>query len=32
MPRLDAVTLRQLRALVAVAETGSIAAAADRSG
>jgi LysR family transcriptional regulator, low CO2-responsive transcriptional regulator len=32
MPRLDAVTLRQLRALVAVAETGSIAAAADRLG
>jgi len=30
MPRLDAVTLRQLRALSAVAETGSIAAAAER--
>ena len=32
MPRLDAITLRQLRALAAVAETGSIAAAADRLG
>jgi DNA-binding transcriptional LysR family regulator len=30
MPRLDAVTFRQLRALAAVAETGSIAAAAER--
>ena len=30
MPRLDAITLRQLRSLVAVAETGSIAAAAER--
>jgi DNA-binding transcriptional LysR family regulator len=30
MPRLDAVTLRQLRALAAVAETGSIAGAAER--
>ncbi|MFT4151325.1 MAG: LysR family transcriptional regulator [Paracoccaceae bacterium] len=32
MPRLDAVTLRQLRALVAVAETGSITGAAERMG
>ena len=32
LPRLDAITLRQLRALAAVAETGSIAAAADRLG
>ncbi len=32
MPRLDAVTLRQLRAVSAVAETGSIAAAAERLG
>lgn len=32
MPRLDAVTLRQLRALTAVAETGSIVAAAERLG
>ncbi len=32
MSRLDAVTLRQLRALAAVAETGSIAAAAGRLG
>ena len=32
MPRLDVITLRQLRALAAVAETGSIAAAADRLG
>jgi DNA-binding transcriptional LysR family regulator len=30
LPRLDAITLRQLRSLVAVAETGSIAAAAER--
>lgn len=30
MPRPDAVTLRQLRALAAVAETGSIAGAAER--
>ncbi|MGV6872025.1 LysR family transcriptional regulator [Pseudochelatococcus sp. B33] len=32
MPRADAVTLRQLRALIAVAETGSITAAAERMG
>ena len=32
MPKLDAVTLRQLRALRAVAETGSLAAAADQLG
>lgn len=32
MPRIDAVTLRQLRALAAVAETGSITAAADAMG
>lgn len=32
MPRLDAITLRQLRALAAVAETGSITAAAERLG
>jgi DNA-binding transcriptional LysR family regulator len=32
MVRLDAVTLRQLRALSAVADTGSIAAAAERLG
>lgn len=32
MPRLDAVTLRQLRALAAVAETGSIAGGAERLG
>lgn len=32
MPKLDAVTLRQLRALAAVAETGSIAAAGERLG
>ena len=32
MPKLDAVTLRQLRALAAVAETGSLAAAGERLG
>lgn len=32
MPRIDAVTLKQLRALVAVAETGSITAAAQVLG
>jgi DNA-binding transcriptional LysR family regulator len=32
MPKRDAVTLRQLRALAAVAETGSLAAAAERLG
>lgn len=32
MPRPDAVTLRQLRALAAVAETGSMTAAAERMG
>lgn len=32
MPRLDAITLRQLRALSAVAETGSLSAAAEALG
>ncbi len=32
MPRMDAVTLRQLRALLAVAETGSLTAAAGGLG
>lgn len=32
MPRVDAVTLRQLRSLTAVAETGSITQAAERLG
>ncbi|MGQ3674971.1 LysR family transcriptional regulator [Xanthobacter sp. TB0139] len=32
MPRPDAITLRQLRALVAVTQTGSIAAAAEKMG
>ena len=32
MPRIDAVTLRQLRALVSIAETGSITHAAEKMG